>query len=167
MKISKKLIALILAALAAFVMLAACGSGEGGADIRGEVKECGNISVFVPEGSSLESGSLIVENDPDSVWILLDSNRLHYYLIGVVDGRETAEGNLAATQETNAANGGEGPVTVDVNGVTWTGYAYKYSDADCFQLYAEIDGKWIMVSAAYHAYNSDETVKVLGSIKVK
>ena len=164
----KKILSILLACLT-LAALCACGSGNGGeADaVPGETQEWGKLSVFVPDGSSLVGGSLIDAEDPYSAWILLDSDNMHYYLIGVADGRETAAANLAATQEVNEANGGEGAFTIEAGGVTWTGYAYKYSGADCFQLYGDVGGKWVTVSAAYHAYDSAETKAILGSIKVR
>lgn len=173
MKTSKKIIALILAALAAFVMLAACGGGnEGGggggnAAVKGSTQEWGNLSLFIPDGYSLIGGSLIDAEDPDSAWILLDSDNTHYFLIGVVDGKSDAEDSLDMTKEMNEANGGAGDVTLNAGGVSWTGYAYKYNSTDCFELYAEVGGKWVTVSSAYHAYDSDLTLAVLGGLTVK
>lgn len=164
----KKFLSILLACLT-LAALCACGSGDGSGDaeaIRGETQEWGKLSLFVPDGNSLVGGSLIDAEDPYSAWILLDSDNMHYYLVGVVDGRETAEANLAATQKVNDVNGGEGAVTIEVNGVTWTGYSYKYNGADCFQLFGDVGGKWVTVSAAYHAYDSAETKAVLESIKV-
>lgn len=160
----KKMLSILLAC----AMLAAlCACGGEAETVPGETQEWGKLSLFVPEGNSLIGGSLIDAEDPYSAWILLDSDNMHYYLVSVVDGRETAENDLAATQAANDVGGGEGAVTIEAGGVAWTGYAYKYNGADCFQLFGDVDGKWVTVSAAYHAYDSAEVKAVLESIKVR
>lgn len=172
MKNTKKLIALILAALAAFAMLAACGGGEGGGEgggaaVKGETQTWGNLTVFVPEGYALTGGSLLNKEDPDALQIYLETSPLHAFTVSVTDDEEEADGSLTATKEMNDANGAEGDVTFTAGGVTWTGYAYKYGNDDCFIAYGEVSGKWVLVSGGYSAYNSDEATAVLESIKVK
>ena len=166
----KKLISILLA-IAMLAALCACGSGGNGSEaepeaVKGETQEWGNLSVFVPEGNSLVGGSLIDAEDPDSAWILLDSDNTHYYLIGVVAGQEDAEDGIIATKEINEVNGGAGDVTVEAGGVSWTGYAYISSGIDCFMLCGQVAGGWVTVTSAYHTYNSAETIAILESIKV-
>ena len=174
MKTLKKLLALALACAALFA-LCACGSGEGGsgesenggASVKGETQEWGNITVFVPEGNSLLGGSQLDAETPDSAWILLDENNTHYYKFDIVE-KETAENSVATTKEVNADSEGAKDFTIEAGGVTWTGFAYVYGGScDCFQLYGEVGGKCLLVGAAWHAYDSDETAAVLGSIKLK
>ena len=168
----KKMLSIVLA----FTMLAAlcaCGSGGesgggGGAEsVKGSTQEWGNLSLFVPDGYSLIGGSLIDAEDPDSAWILLDSDNTHYFLIVIVEDKEDAVGSLEMTKEANEANGGAGDVTMNAGGAAWTGYAYKYNSTDCFELYAEVNGKWVTVSGAFNAYNSDVTLAVLGGLTAK
>ena len=174
MKLTKKILALILAALAAFAMLAACGGGEeGGGEsvgepVDGEAQSWGNITVFVPDASSLVGGSVTDTEDPDTAWILADENNTHYYKIYIVADAETAAADVSMTKEINYVNGGAGDVDFEIDGVKWTGFAYIYgSSCDCFQVYAQIGGKCVVVMAAYHAYDSAESTAVLGSISVK
>ncbi|MBR5942957.1 MAG: hypothetical protein IKZ81_06385 [Clostridia bacterium] len=172
MKTSKKIIALILAALAAFALLAACGNGEGGgeeggASVKGETQSWGNLTVLVPEGYALTGGSLLDADDPDSLQVYLESSPLHAFTVSVVGNKDDAVASVDTTKEINAVNGGAGDVSVTAGGVTWNGYAYKYGSVDCFVLYGEVGGKWVLVSGGYHAYDSEEAVAVLGSITVK
>ena len=147
-------------------MLAGCSDSSTPAAaeaVKGSVQTWGNISIFVPEGMTLSGGSLIDPEDPDSLWIQLDENQMHYFLVNIVD-EETAVSSVDATKE---MNDGAADVSVTIGSITWKGAAYKYAGmTDCFQMWASVNGKIALVQAAWYAYDGAEAKAVLESIKL-
>ena len=77
MKKFLKIMALALILALSVTALAACG-GDSSADtgaadasdgVAGETQTWGNITVFVPEGYTLNGGDMFDENDPDKLTI--------------------------------------------------------------------------------------------------
>lgn len=175
-------LALVLAAVLMLGTLAACG-GNGGTSqaasseaessqeassqaapvVSGEEQTWGNFTLLVPEGMTLKGGSLIDPESEDSLTLTLDENEAHYIMMDVV-AAETAEASIDATKEMNE---GSEDVTLSA-GADWKGCAYKYAGMmDCFQLYAAVGGKTVMVRSAWFAYDDDTVQAVLSSLQVK
>ncbi len=132
-------------------------------EVKGEEKTWGNITVFIPEGMQLTGGSLIDKESKNDLSIQLTENLSHYYNVSIVE-EETAINSVAGTKEINE---GASDVSFTAGENTWTGVAYKYaSTTDCFQVYSTINGKVVLITAGWNAYDSAETNAILASIKV-
>lgn len=159
------ILALVLTAFAACE-----GSGqENGDDTSensvGKTETWGNINIYVPGGSKLVGGSLVDGADPDSLSIKSEDGK-SYYVVTVLKDESKAKDGISSTREKNS---GETPdeVTLDVDGTVWSGIAYKHADSyESFQIWAKIGNKAVLVSADRHAYDSEETRTVLGSIVI-
>lgn len=166
MKRSVKVLGLILALILLVSLLSACDKGAAPAaaeSVKGSVQTWGNISVFVPEGMTLTGGSLIDHDDPDALWIQLDENPMHYFLVNIV----TQDVAISGVDTTKEMNSDTKDVTLDLGGNTWTGVTYKYAGmSDCFQMWAPMNGKIALVQAAWYAYDGAEAKAVLQSIKL-
>ncbi|MBQ8975616.1 MAG: hypothetical protein IJ072_07860 [Oscillospiraceae bacterium] len=179
-----RIFALVLALMLMLAALSACGGKKSGspaddagngdateatesgaAEVAGAEETWGNITLLIPEGMTLKGGSLIDEDDPNVLSVTLDENETHYIMVNVVE-EETAKTSIDTTKEMNASSDPE-DVTVDACGVTWTGVAYKYAGmSDCFQLNGNVNGKTVLLSGGWFAYNDPTTTAVLGSLKV-
>ncbi|MBQ7669800.1 MAG: hypothetical protein IJS45_03655 [Clostridia bacterium] len=159
------ILALMLTAFAACERNVQGNGDDTSADAVGKTETWGNISVYVPAGCKLIGGSLVDGADPDSLSIKSDDGK-NYYIVTVLTDEAKARDSIAATKEKNP---GETPeeVTLDVDGTVWSGIAYKHADSsDSFQMWAKTGNKTVLVGADRHAYDSDETREVLGSIKI-
>ena len=156
-----------------FSVLASCGSGGGNEesgtstpdDSVGKIETWGNINIYVPGGSKLIGGSLVDGADPDSLSIKSADGK-NYYVVTALTDEAKAKDSIASTKEKNP---GETPeeVTLDIGGTVWSGIAYKHADSsESFQMWAKIGNKVVLVGAERHAYDSEETKEVLGSIVI-
>ena len=119
--------------------------------------------MLVPADMTLKGGSLVDEDDPNTVWLQVTGNEMHYLQINVVDP-ESVQLSLDTTREFNE---GAKDVTITA-GAEWSGVAYVYSGSvDCFQMAGTVDGKTVLVGGAWFAYDADVTQAVLSSLKIK
>ncbi len=166
-----RILAIMLVAVLALTVLVSCGGNNeadtgsdtpAAADVKGAMDEHGYYKVFVPEGYTLKHEDVFGDNNPKSFNINSDDSALTYFMFGMYD-KDSAEMGVEATKE---ANEGAEDVTLDIDGVTWTGVAYESLGYSCFQLYAEFDGNFVTVNAAGNAYDSAIVKTVLGSLEV-
>ena len=166
------LIAIIVAVVVVLGVVAYFGFRDGGflrgqataAQISGSTEKAGYYKVLVPDGYSLTKGNILDEDDPETFTLEKDDALLTYYMFGMYDDRSDARDNVEVTKEVNE---GAKDVTAEYGGVTWKGVAYHSFGYDCFAMYAEFDGRYVVVNAAGNAYDSAVTDAVLSSLRVK
>lgn len=163
-----KALCIALTVIMAAFMFAACGgSGEGGdnggdaKEVKGETQTWGRYTILVPEKMELVGGNILDPEDPTIVTVKDSDSSLHYVMCTIYS-EESCKNSVEGTK---TGNNGE-DVTMDINGVTWTGVKYTWSGSDGFSMYAQVDGEWVLASGFFHAYDSEITKAILGSIKV-
>lgn len=159
-------VCIALTVIMAAFMFAACGSGGSGGEnnakeVKGETKTWGRYTILVPEKMELSGGNVLDPEDPTVVTVRDTDSVLHYVMCTIFP-EESCKSSVEGTKESNSGEN----VTIDINGVTWTGTKYTWSGSDGFSMYAQIDGEWVLASGFYHAYDSEITRAILGSIKV-
>lgn len=122
----------------------------------------GNITVFVPDGMTLTGGNALDAENPDVLTIKKNDNELNYFLITASDDEDSAKSGIESTREFNE---GAKDVSVDA-GTTWTGVTYEYFGTPAFHIYGTVDGRVAVIQSFGFAADSDETMSVLGSIKL-
>lgn len=181
MKKTIKFLAVLTALVLALAVFAACGqkadTGSGNEnenvnsgeqteptadEVKGAMGEHGYYKVFVPEGYTLVHEDVFGDVNPDSFNINLTDSAFTYFMFSMYE-EENAKLSVETTRE---LNDGAADVTLEANGKTWTGVAYESVGIDCFTLYANFDGNFVLVSGAGNAYDSDLVQTVLGSLEV-
>ncbi|MBQ6677183.1 MAG: hypothetical protein IJM71_03945 [Clostridia bacterium] len=170
-----RILAIVMAAVLTLALLVSCGGTKtpAGSDVpegsdapsdevKGAMDEHGYYKVFVPEGCTLKHEDFSGSEDPKSFRLLFDEDAMAQLMFGIFD-RNGAEMGVEATKSSNE---GAEDVTLDLDGVKWTGVAYDYSGKPCFQIYADFDGSFVTVNGTYVAYDSAIVKTVLGSLEV-
>ena len=165
-----RILAIVMAAVLALAVLVSCGgktetetgSDTPAGDVKGAMDEHGYYKVFVPEGYTLKHEDAFGDNNPKSFNINCDDSAFTYFMFSINDQDSTEMG----VEATKGANDGAEDVTLDIDGVKWTGVAYESLGYSCFQLYADFDGNFVTVNAAGNAYDSAIVKTVLGSLEV-
>lgn len=160
-----KLVIFALAAIFAAAALAgcACGGDNDGEkpEVNGTEKTWNRITVFVPEGMEL-TGSADGSTDKDIVYVQDSSENAKYFLITLCT-EQSAKDDVEAAKK---AFSGE-DVQFKAGKNEWTGVKYKLAgEADCFNLYANINGQTVLVTGSRYAHDSAEAKAVLGTIKI-
>lgn len=171
----KKLIALLLAVMLVLCLVACGGDAnpDGGdkpaeteAQLKGEQKTWGQISVFVPEGYVLGGGSITGVDDTDETQCYIQGetpSMYDYYWICVQDA-ETAASNIELTKSINNAE----DITINDGSKDWKGCHYVYDaysgKVDIGAVACEIDGVTYVANFCGHKPDSDELKTVLASI---
>lgn len=165
-----KILCLVLAVVMSACVFAACGGGEGGSGsgdnggkdtVTGETQTWGRYTILVPENMVLKGGNVLDENDPTIVSVKDSDNDLHYVMCTLF----SEESCKSSVDSTKSINNGE-DITIDINGVTWTGVKYSAFSSDGFSMYGKVDGEWVLASGFYHGYDSAITTAILGSLAV-
>ena len=140
------------------------GKDEGGTtdSVKGTTQEHGYYKVFVPEGYTLVHEDVFGDNDPESFNINQDGGSFTYFMFNMND----EDGVKMSIDTTKEMNDGAADVSVEYNGVTWTGVAYDSLGIACFSMYAPFGDNYVIVMGAGNAYDSDVTGAVLGSLVV-
>ena len=136
-----------------------------GAEVSGEKKTCGNITVLVPADMKESNVDLFGKENPDYVSLSVNGQEMHQLRISIED-EETVTGSVDTTKEMNSDSN---PVDVEfkTGDITWKGVAYVYAGtSDCFQIYGEIDGRFVLVGGSYFAWDDPITQSVLASIEL-
>lgn len=128
-------------------------------EIDGEEKTWNRITVFVPLGMDL-IGSPVDSTDKDIVYVQNSKEIQKYFRISLCT-EQSAEEDV---QSSKNAFGGE-DVNFKIGSTEWKGVKYKYG-ADCFIVYAKINGQTVLVNSSRFAQDSAEAKAVLGSIKI-
>ena len=176
MKKTIRTLAVILALVLSMAIFASCGNKPAEPDgtdapatpttssdeIKGAVDEHGYYKVFVPEGYTLKHEDVFGDNDPKSFNLNNDESSFDYFMFNMYS-EDNVKSSIDMTKE---MNDGAKDVTVDINGVTWTGVAYDSVGIACFSLYADFDGNFVIVSGAGNEYDSALVKTVLGSLEV-
>lgn len=128
----------------------------------GNWESWGSFDLLVPEGMSARLGELNGEELPTSLWLELNENPAHYFLFTLTD-EQTAIASIEAAKEIN-----EDAQAVTLHGNSeWTGWAYQYMGmADCFQIYGQVDGQYVLVSSMWFNWDDEMTHAVLDSIEI-
>ena len=131
--------------------------------INGETSSWGTFtSIFVPEGMNLTGGSSLDPDNPNLFWLQNEENEAHYMVVQIVSDKETAEKSIETTRE---ANDSAEDVEFDIGEVHWKGVKYLYGGiCDCFQVYAESEGKTILAAGAWFHVESEDVQAVLGGL---
>lgn len=143
----KKIIA-VLMVLTLMLSLCAC---DGSSAPKGEEKTWGNITVFVPDGWTLTEGSLIDEQDPDSLSLKDPDAGLLSYVNVLVDDEESIDANISATKEYNE---GAEDATVKAGDKEWTGVTYESMSYKCGYLKTIAGDK--VIAAYYCGYDTSD-----------
>ena len=110
---------------------------------------------------NLTGGNILDSEDPKVLTLKENGNDFHYIMLNIYS-LETCQSSVAGTKDYNE---NAEDVTIEINGVTWTGVAYKYAGmTDAFQMYAQFGDDCVLAGGFYYAYNSAEVQAVLGSI---
>ena len=169
-----RILAIVMAAVLTLAVLVSCGgtktptgsdapeTAAPSGDVKGAMDEHGYYKVFVPEGCTLKHEDVFGDEDPKSFRLLFDDNAMAQLMFGIYD-QSGAEMGIEATKE---ANDGAEDVTLDLDGVKWTGVAYEYSGNPCFQICADFDGNFVTVNGSYVAYDDALVKTVLGSLEI-
>ena len=158
---------LILVLLIVFSALVACACGkndemEDPIQIDGSEETWQKLTVLVPNGMELVGGSALDASDPNTAWIQRRGDELSYFLVTIVE-KERIDATIKTTKELNSGE----DIAFDAGQLHWKGVKYKYAGvSDCFQVYAEVNGKTMLVSGSRFASDSAEAKAVLASIKL-
>ena len=128
------------------------------ANIAGEVKTSGNITVFVPEEFDFTGTNLFNEADDNVARLINKEDGSEYFLISLYD-KSNAESSIDMTRDINEAE----DVTVEIGGKTWAGVKYNSYGYDVFQVYCEANSA--LVTCCGYTLDSDTAISVLSSIK--
>ena len=169
----KKIIALAASvALAACCALGAAGCSGTSANTNdaanttaastpsGETQTLGNVTVFVPEGYTLQPGTEGAESD-DEAWIYpaTSGDAIDYYWI-----TRNAENAEASIDVTKSLNEGAEDVTFTVGSTEWKGAAYEADGAPTAIVAATVNGTNYLVLLSNHELDAPETQAILGSL---
>ena len=175
-----KILVLTLALVLVVSCFAACGENNSAAPANndasanndapattaapaGATQTWGNITVLVPDGFTLDGGSMFDDNSADD--LTLTGSGLNYFQISILENEDSAKDNLDMTKSFNEEAKPE-DVTVSANGA-WTGVYYNSYGYDCFQVYATVNGKVVQVNGCGYKPDSATAVDVLSSITVQ
>lgn len=170
-----RIFAIVMAAVLTLAVLVSCGKTQTPAgtgsdagndapadEVKGAMDEHGYYKVFVPEGYTLKHEDVFGDESPKSFSINSDEATFSYFNFNIFT-EENAKDSVDMTKEINE---GAEDVTLDLNGVKWTGVAYNSLGYDCFSLYADFDGNFVLVNGAGNAYDGALVKAVLGSLEV-
>jgi len=124
--------------------------------------EHGYYKVFVPEGYTLKHEDVFGDVDPEAFNLNYDESSFTYFMFHMYS-EDNAKSSVETTKELNEDTS---DVILEIDGVKWTGIAYESYGIACFQLYADFDGHFVLVSGAGNAYDSALVKVVLGSLEV-
>ncbi|MBR5949785.1 MAG: hypothetical protein IKZ82_14255 [Clostridia bacterium] len=159
------IIALCFAAVFASLSACSCGKNDDGSPqilIDGKESAWQKLTVFVPDGMDLVGGSALDSSDPNTAWIQRRGDEMSYFLVNIVSN-DRIEATIKTTKELNLGD----DVEFDAGKFHWKGVKYKYAGvSDCFQVFAEVNGKTVLVSGSKFAHDSSHAMAVLGSIKL-
>lgn len=134
-----------------------------GSKVEGEIQTWGIFTVLVPAGMKLKGGDMFNADASDAFTVSLLSDETHQLRVSVVSEDDAVSG-IETTKELNASSDPK-DVEFKTGDVTWKGVAYVYGGtSDCFQVYGEIDGRFVLVGSSYLAYDAEEVTAVLSSI---
>lgn len=149
---------LVLALLASAL---ACTAGVKDEKITGKEEIWGRYTVLVPSGMEFSGGNILDPNDPKTFTIKDPDSSYNYISFSMYD-LDACERSVRGTKEANGAD----DVTLELDGAVWTGVAYKYGSSDAFQLYAEVDGEYVLVTSFGFPYDGALVKAVLGSVSI-
>ena len=159
-----RLVFLVFGVICLAAALAACGDDKDGGErpeINGMEKPWNRIEVFVPDGMEL-AGSANDSADSDIVYVQDSEDKTKYFLLALCT-EQSAKDDVESNK--TAFNGDY--VNFMADNTEWNGVKYKLGgEADCFVVYATINGQTVLVIGSRYACDSDEAKVVLGSIKI-
>ena len=168
MKKAYRLLSFALAlcfAAACIPFLACSGNNDDGGEqlnISGSEASWQKLTVFIPDGMELVGGSALDASDPKTAWVQRRGDELSYFLINIVS-MEKIDTTIKTTKELNSGE----DIEFDAGKLHWKGVKYKYAGiADCFQVYADVNGSSVLVSGSRFAHDSAEANALLRSIKI-
>ena len=172
MKKSTKIVSVVLMLVMAATLLAACGGGNaadtdggnGGSGAKGETQTWGNITVFVPEGFTLNGGDMFDKEDPDKLTLNKDGSSYEYFMVTAGFTQDNAEMSIEGTRQ---ANEGTEDVEIKVGDVTWKGVAYTWSSLDEVVVAAPMGEGYVLFTSSGHGKDDATFKAVLESLTVK
>ena len=135
------------------------------AEVSGEKQTWGEFTVFVPSEMTLKGGDMFSADATDAFTVSMSDNESKQLRVSIED-EETCTSSIDTTKEMNESSNPE-DVEFTAGNVTWKGVAYVYDGTSpCFQVYGEIDGRFVLVGSSYIAYDSELVNAVLASIEL-
>ncbi len=171
MKKFLKIIALVMMLTLVVTVFASCGDKKEGSDegaseasAKGETQTWGNITIFVPEGYTLNGGDMFDSENPDKLTLNKEGSSYDYVMISANFTEDNAVSSIDTTKEMNE---GSEDVEITAGANTWKGVAYNASGVDCISLYAKIGEGYVVLSSAGMSKDDATFKTVLESINVK
>lgn len=174
----KKILAFLLAVLVCVSLLAACGddsssdSSSGSSSGSGSTESAntqtwGDITVYVPDGMTLEGGNGTFDpDDPKTLWLREGNGGMNYIKVQLVDSAADAQNNIDMTKSMNEEYSPRDLTWTGPNGISWKGVMYEASGYLCVSLYAETNGKvYYVISAGYDPAAGGPYTSVLNSLQ--
>jgi hypothetical protein len=135
------------------------------AEVSGEKQTWGEFTVLVPSGMTLKGGDMLNADATDAFTLSMSDNESKQLRFSIED-EETCTSSVDTTKEMNEDSNPE-DVEFTAGGVTWKGVAYVYAGTSpCFQIYGEVNGRFVLVGSSYIAYDDAAVTAALGSLEV-
>ncbi|MBQ7715276.1 MAG: hypothetical protein IJT70_05340 [Clostridia bacterium] len=171
MKKILKIFAVVMVLALVVTVFAACGDKKEGTDedgsaddAKGATQTWGNITIFVPEGYTLNGGDMFDKEDPDKLTLNKEGSSYDYVM---VSANFTEDEATTSIDTTKSFNDGCEDVEITAGANTWKGVAYNASGVDCISLYAQIGEGYVVLSSGGMSKDDATFKTILGSITVK